>query len=162
MMSRVFSLAVLAACIYLAYQQFPSEARVAAEWATDRIVAVADQLSSGDSERIGSSATGVPAGADVSEIVPPPADVDALGEFVVTEAESEDPDPLASTTDRPLIVEATPSSQSDTFLRGQTLATDPAPTDFTRPLHRPAAHDRRDALAALAERMETIAIERAR
>ena len=166
MMSKIFSLAVLVALVYLVQQQFPQEMRDMLEWTDARFEALASRVHPrGDARGDGSPdvvESGVRAVAESSEPKPPAGRIEVAAESVIA-PEEEPHDAGARTPIRrePPADERMPPATPETFPPARGVAANPMSPDAERRIERETARLRRDALAALAERMETLAIERA-
>ena len=154
---RMFSVAVAAALLYLLQQQFPQEVRGMVEWADARLEAVASRAFSLNGKVSDANESGLQAGAAPSEAAPLAGEAEVVAE-VVPIPEVRDATPPDPTRRDPQGIPPVASGPSpDT----QELAVEPVSPDASGRLDRDTARIRRDALAALAERMETLAIERA-
>lgn len=162
MISKLFSCAVLAAVIYLVQQQFTRETEGAMEWAVERVRAVASQFSPGDGEPAGPPVSHGQADTRIAEAAPPPIQSDARAETTADRVSEREPDPQDLPARPTTSVETPPPAVSDTAAKAQGPAEMPALSDAGPPADLAAARARRDALAVLAERMETLALERAR
>ena len=162
MISKIFSLAVAAALLYLVQQQFPQEARGMLEWMGARVEAVASRASSWSGGRSTANESDLRAEVEPSVTQPPAGDVEVVAEAgAVPEAAGDAASPRPARGGSP-VVRRTPLAVGGSGMGPQVAAADLVTPDTTSRPDREAAHVRRDALAALAERMETLAIERMR
>ena len=165
-MWNIFSLVVLAAFFYLVQQQFPQETRDVLEWTDARVEALASRVyPRGDSREDGSPdvvESGARAVAESSEPKPTAGRIEVAADSVIA-PEEEPGDAGARTPIRrePPADERMPPAIPETFPPAQVAAARPMSPDAERRIEPETARLRRDALAALAERMETLAIERA-
>ena len=169
MMSKMFSVAVTAALLYLLQQQFPQEVRGMVEWADARLEAVASRAFSLNGKVSDANESGLQAGAAPSEaaslageaeVAPLAGEAEVVAE-VVPIPEVRDATPPDPTRREPQALRRVPPVASGPSPDTQEVAVEPVFPDASGRLDRDTARIRRDALAALAERMETLAIERA-
>jgi hypothetical protein len=165
-MSKIFSLVVLVALLYLVRQQFPQDTRDILEWADARVEELASRVHTrgdapgdGPQDAIDSAARAV---VETTESQPPDGRIEVATDSVFT-ADQESRDSGAGTPirseahDEERLLQAIP----EMLPSAQVVAAKPVRSDAERRIERDMARLRRDALAALAERMETLAIERA-
>ena len=162
MMSKIFSFAVAAALLYLVQQQFPQEAREVLEWADARIEAVTSRTSSWGGEVPDASESGLRAEVEPPVTEPSAGDTDVVAATVAA-TEVHDTTPAIPVRREPPAVDLIPPVTGESAPGAQATEVDPVSPSLgaEHRLDRDTVRIRRDALAALAERMETLAIERA-
>ena len=162
MMSKIFSLAVAAALLYLVQQQFPHEVRGMLEWMDARVEAVASRASSWGGDVLDANESGLRAEAEPLVTEPLDGDVEVVAATVAGPEARDESVPIPIRSEPPAVDTVRPATFGSPSGR-QLAEVDPVSPSLgaERRLDRDTIRIRRDALAALAERMETLAIERA-